>query len=741
MATGTGLPGNSRRPVVTQAPPSVGLDPRAAAAPFSALMQMGERVSAIGNELDAAATARTQATLDLDHRRAAIDIRAQHPDDPVKFETAWNAYAKGRLDEVDLSQADYARMSLNKAFLSVYDNVTSAAVQKDRRLTANALDARLGMADSDVIDAASRGDQARLVEALADARRQLDAGVAAGLWSQDHVEKEMERRSAVARGEAVLAGVTRTFWSEGSDAASRFIDQVAPSGFDALAERVKAAESSGRHFSRDGQPLMSSAGAIGIMQVMPGTGPEAASAAGLPWDAERLRTDAAYNETLGKAYLRKQLEKYGGNEVLAAAAYNAGPGKVDEWLKTIGDPRTGAISDADFAAKIPFAETRKYVAKVARPGGDGRGSVAVSDSAFDIPGLSPQERDALRNRARSHIRQLENEAGDIVSQWAEGKDPLQAYSMLTSGGADANAAAAFSRLGIDGRVRVKRALLELASSEHAARQRAEKEDRDRRDRESTRLLYDLYSLPPTDAETPQKREEIAGMLRNLGTVEPGTFKAIVEANRNAGQDNPELVFDMENRIEAGRITSADQLTPFLGRGLTFDTARRLSGKLANGTDERYKTGLSRIRAASGLVEGVSFMGDSAEAKAASRMRIAYDDAIDEARERGEPFDPVSIAKQIIAADQNDKRQRGADPMAQTYRAEIDAAKEKLRAANIRDKSGNLIVLDFDDMDDLEAARRLSDPQSGIFGMFKSELFTERELRSLRTAITKLKEAQ
>ncbi|HCA9960755.1 TPA: transglycosylase SLT domain-containing protein [Klebsiella quasipneumoniae subsp. quasipneumoniae] len=135
-------------------------------------------------------------------------------------------------------------------------------------------------------------------------------------------------------------------------------------------------ESKGRQLDASGQPLTSKKGAVGIAQIMRGTGPEAAEAAGLPWDEERWRNDPAYNFALGKAYLNKQLKTFGGNQVLALAAYNAGAGMVNDWINganttgknksllKIGDPRTGAITNEDFVRSIPFSETQNYVAKI-----------------------------------------------------------------------------------------------------------------------------------------------------------------------------------------------------------------------------------------------------------------------------------------------------------------------------------------------------------------------------------------
>lgn len=123
-------------------------------------------------------------------------------------------------------------------------------------------------------------------------------------------------------------------------------------------------ESGGNQFSKDGVPLVSPKGAVGVAQVMEDTGPEAARLAGVEWDRDKWLNDPRYNAKLGQAYFGAQMKKYDNNPVLAVAAYNAGPGSVDGWIKKFGDPRTGAISNEQFAAAIPYDETRNYVAKV-----------------------------------------------------------------------------------------------------------------------------------------------------------------------------------------------------------------------------------------------------------------------------------------------------------------------------------------------------------------------------------------
>lgn len=110
-------------------------------------------------------------------------------------------------------------------------------------------------------------------------------------------------------------------------------------------------------------------GARGLMQLMPETAKEMAAELGMEYDEERLTADPQYNMALGNAYLNKMLGRYNGDKTLALAAYNAGPGSVDEWIKENGDPRKGEISAQEFIDKIPFKETRDYTQKIMQQAG------------------------------------------------------------------------------------------------------------------------------------------------------------------------------------------------------------------------------------------------------------------------------------------------------------------------------------------------------------------------------------
>jgi soluble lytic murein transglycosylase len=108
----------------------------------------------------------------------------------------------------------------------------------------------------------------------------------------------------------------------------------------------------------------SHAGAQGLMQLMPATARHVADQLGLPYSPVRLVRDPDYNATLGTSYLASMMKRYDGSFMLAAAAYNAGPGRVDEWLAAYGDPRAADADPVLWIESIPFSETRNYVMRV-----------------------------------------------------------------------------------------------------------------------------------------------------------------------------------------------------------------------------------------------------------------------------------------------------------------------------------------------------------------------------------------
>jgi soluble lytic murein transglycosylase len=129
--------------------------------------------------------------------------------------------------------------------------------------------------------------------------------------------------------------------------------------------------------------VVSPASAVGLMQLMPATARQIAAELSLPFDeADLTRPDV--NLRLGAFYIAKLLRMFQGSVVLAAAAYNAGPRAVSRWLESAPD------ADLDlWVARIPFDETRAYVAHVAQnlaryqwlEGGDD----AVTELALAVP--------------------------------------------------------------------------------------------------------------------------------------------------------------------------------------------------------------------------------------------------------------------------------------------------------------------------------------------------------------------
>jgi peptidoglycan lytic transglycosylase len=104
-------------------------------------------------------------------------------------------------------------------------------------------------------------------------------------------------------------------------------------------------------------------GAAGLMQLMPSTARAVAKAYKVKFDSSQL-TNPAYNTQLGEAHLRDLIDSYGGSYFLSLAAYNAGGGRVAEWMKQFGDPRDPNVDPIDWIERIPFTETRHYVMKI-----------------------------------------------------------------------------------------------------------------------------------------------------------------------------------------------------------------------------------------------------------------------------------------------------------------------------------------------------------------------------------------
>jgi soluble lytic murein transglycosylase len=129
------------------------------------------------------------------------------------------------------------------------------------------------------------------------------------------------------------------------------------------------------HFS---QKVVSVARAMGFMQVTPAAAMDTAKKFKAPYDSGRLLTDPVYNMQMGAAELSNLIVGYRGSYLLTFAGYNAGRGRVRQWIAAHGDPRDAKIDPIDWVEMIPIAETRNYVQRImenlqvyrARFGGD-----------------------------------------------------------------------------------------------------------------------------------------------------------------------------------------------------------------------------------------------------------------------------------------------------------------------------------------------------------------------------------
>jgi soluble lytic murein transglycosylase len=108
----------------------------------------------------------------------------------------------------------------------------------------------------------------------------------------------------------------------------------------------------------------SAAKAVGLMQVTPTAGRDTAKRFHLTYDWNRLVSDPVYNTQMGAAEIAALLQDYRGSYVLTFAGYNAGRGRVQQWVAQHGDPRDPKVDAVDWVERIPFSETRNYVQRV-----------------------------------------------------------------------------------------------------------------------------------------------------------------------------------------------------------------------------------------------------------------------------------------------------------------------------------------------------------------------------------------
>lgn len=135
-----------------------------------------------------------------------------------------------------------------------------------------------------------------------------------------------------------------------------------------------------RQESRFIPDIKSSAGAMGLMQLMPATAKWVASKLGIPKFQTSMATEINTNLQLGTYYLRHVLDQFDQQPLLAAAAYNAGPGRARRWRDA------KSLEGAIYAETIPFNETREYV------------QVVLNNSMYYASQFNHQHRPTLKER-------------------------------------------------------------------------------------------------------------------------------------------------------------------------------------------------------------------------------------------------------------------------------------------------------------------------------------------------------
>lgn len=252
--------------------------------------------------------------------------------------------AAARYPTAYYGQLARAKLGLDRIELRPPSPVLAAAGTPDERV--RAADMLYGIGERDVVfyyteDFAKESTDVAALEALGElARRRNDARVMLEVG-----------KSALARG---LALDHYAFPTIGIPE----LKQVAPAIETSVIYSVARTESS--FDQRD----KSAANAVGLMQVTPEAGRDTAKRFGLTYDWDRMVSDPVYNTQMGAAELSALLSEYRGNQIMTFAGYNAGRGRVREWVQARGDPRDPKVDPVDWVERIPLSETRNYVQRV-----------------------------------------------------------------------------------------------------------------------------------------------------------------------------------------------------------------------------------------------------------------------------------------------------------------------------------------------------------------------------------------
>jgi soluble lytic murein transglycosylase len=201
------------------------------------------------------------------------------------------------------------------------------------------------------------GERDLVVPIMADlAERTQDVGTLAAL--AELATHHDDARSVLLVGKAALArGYAFDHYAFPTFGLPRY-SPIAPEVETAVVYAIARQESSFN--PRD----VSNANALGLMQVTPEAGRYIAKKFNVSYDQKRLLHDNVYNMQIGAAELYDDISGYRGSYILAFAGYNAGRGRVKEWVERYGDPRDPNVDPVDWVERIPFSETRNYVQRI-----------------------------------------------------------------------------------------------------------------------------------------------------------------------------------------------------------------------------------------------------------------------------------------------------------------------------------------------------------------------------------------
>ncbi len=291
-----------------------------------------------------------------------FDNAASEVDSPISLGRAgyWQGRALDALGRTDDARAAYARGAENQTSFYGLLAAEKLGVPLDPFLTgksdprdwqtASVMQDELVRAGFALLRADERG---KAVLFFAEAGKRLNAGDLSRLGAALEAEDETYFEVLLGKSAAARGVIVPSIYFPMHDLAD--MDLPVP---------PELALSIARRESEFNATVGSPVGALGLMQLMPGTARDVARSLDLPYEKARLTADWRYNATLGSRYLADLYDRFGNSPVQIAAGYNAGPGRPRDWMQDRGDPRNGVVDVIDWIEMIPFRETRNYVQRV-----------------------------------------------------------------------------------------------------------------------------------------------------------------------------------------------------------------------------------------------------------------------------------------------------------------------------------------------------------------------------------------